>query len=162
MSVRVQPGGRPGPVHGRGNHTQVGGGHIGGGRPARVNQGRGRPAVGPTHIRPHTPLWRPAPAAFFGRRRPVVIDSSPHVHYVHRRPRHETVIIDHGEPSQSVRVLDARTSKKVALVSALVVGIMLAILGACLLPVNPIASFALLGVGSGMVFLSGTGLAAIR
>ena len=48
------------------------------------------------------------------------------------------------------------------MISALIVGIFLAVLGASLLPVNPVAGFALMGIGGGVAFFSGAGLIATR
>jgi len=153
--------GRPlssGGSRGRGFHQVPGhSGRIptpGAGRPAHrpgghpVRQRPGRPTVvhrGPTHHHHH--------------RSPLFIDPTvTHLPSVHT---HETVIVDSG-PSHSVTVVDGRSRGKVAMIAALIVGILIAVLGASLLPVNPVAGFTLMGIGGGVAFFSGAGLIATR
>ena len=100
------------------------GGNFGGGRPATIGRTDGRNF----------------------RQRPGHDATTPV--FVNRRSRHthSTVFVD-SQPCHSVNVVHTSGRGRMNSVAALVVGICLAILGACILPVDPIAGILIGGFG---------------
>lgn len=114
----------------------------------RGHQGVGVPARGGNH--PNARVGRRGPA----RQNPVRVETGPTV--ILERPRPQRTVIVDSSPRPSVSVIHTSNSGRVSSVSALIVGIALAILGACIIPVNPIAGLAICGIGVLMAATAGT------